>query len=71
MKSKSLPILIILVLLLVSIIPAAAAPAAFQGIADESGQAPKLDNKADPLTTKQLDMKKFALEEKLAGKAVG
>ncbi len=38
---------------------------------DQGVKDPKIDNRPDPLTTKQLDMKKAALEAKAKGKAYG
>ena len=68
MKSKLFGITIILVLLLVSLVPAAiAAPP----VDDDLGFVPKMDNRPDPLTTRQLELKEKALEAKLNGKASG
>ena len=45
-------------------------PASGSGGRDES-LAGRIDNRPDPLTTKQLELKKRALEAKLNGKAYG
>ena len=59
----------ILVVLLMSVVPAVfSAPLADQG---EPDLAAKPDNRPDPLTTKQLELKEQALEAKLNGKAYG
>jgi immune inhibitor A len=58
-------------MLLVSVIPAAAAPLASDGIGDRSEPVAREDNRPDPLTTKQLELKEKALEAKLNGKAKG
>ncbi len=72
MKWKSLSALLIVVMLLIAVIPAAsAAPLASDGIGGEPQAAPKIDNKPDPLTTAQLELKEQALEAKLNGKAYG
>jgi immune inhibitor A len=61
----------IMALLFISIVPAAvAAPVASNGF-DDPEFVPKVDNKPDPLTTLQLDLKQKALDAKLNGKAYG
>ncbi len=40
-------------------------------VTDEPTQAPKLDNRPDPLTDRQLELKGQALQAKLNGKANG
>jgi immune inhibitor A len=72
MKNKLFSASLVLALLLVSIVPlASAAPAASTGVYGEPDLAPKEDNRPDPLTTKQLELKAQALEAKLNGKAWG
>ena len=71
MKGKFFSTLMIMALLLVGLVPAvAAAPATSTGINDPEPM-PKVDNKPDPLTTMQLDLKQKALDAKLHGKAFG
>lgn len=71
MKRKLLAILSILVLL--GMLPGAAlaSPVAVNGIDDDPVFVQKEDNRPDPLTTKQLELKQQALEAKLNGKAYG
>ena len=38
---------------------------------DDADLAPRQDNKADPITTRQLDLKAKAIDAKLEGKALG
>ena len=71
MSTKILRLLLIVVLLLLVAAPIAAAAPAPAGNWDSPGYAAKSDNRPDPLTTKQLDMKETALEAKLNGKAYG
>ena len=61
------------VLILVGLLSGSAlgSPAASGGIDDQPGFVQKVDNLPDPLTTKQLDLKKIALDAKLNGKAKG
>jgi immune inhibitor A len=60
------------ILLLVGLAPgASAAPLASQGANDDPVYAPREDNLPDPLTTKQAELKKQALEAELNGKAYG
>jgi immune inhibitor A len=71
MKGKFFSIFMTMALLLLSIAPAAgAAPTASSGF-DDPEFVPKEDNRPDPLTTKQQDLKQQALEAKLNGKAYG
>jgi immune inhibitor A len=72
MKRKFLVLPLILALLLVSLVPAAAAsPATATGANGGPEFAPKNDNLPDPLTTKQNELKQIALQAKLNGKAYG
>ena len=72
MKAKWFSTLLIVMMLAIAIVPVAgAAPNASGGVGDDPGPAPKMDNKPDPLTTKQLALKEQALEAKLNGKASG
>ena len=69
MKAKLFATFVIFVVLLVSVVPAVfSAPAVDQG---EPDLAAKPDNRVDPMTTKQLEMREKALEAKLNGKAYG
>lgn len=71
MKHKLLAVLSILIL--VGMLPgtAIASPLAPSGVDDDPTFVQKEDNRPDPLTTRQLDLKKQALEAKLNGKAKG
>ncbi len=71
MKHKLLAVLSILIL--VGMLPgtAIASPTAPNGVDDDPSFVQKEDNRADPLTTKQLELKKQAQEAKLNGKANG
>ncbi len=60
-------VLTVLLLLVVFVAPIQASGP----ITDEPGQAPKLDNRPDPLTTQQLALKDQAVQAKLNGKAHG
>jgi immune inhibitor A len=72
MKWKTVSALLILVMLLITVMPAAgAAPFASDAVGDQPEAAPKQDNKPDPLTTAQLELKEKAIEAKLNGKAYG
>jgi len=72
MKRKTLISLLMLVVMLFGLIPAAgAAPLASEGINGEPEGAPRQDNKPDPLTTERLERRAQALEAKLEGKAHG
>jgi immune inhibitor A len=70
MKAKWFSSFLILVMLLVAFAPVAGAAPASNGI-DDPTLAPKEDNRPDPLTTQQLELKEQALEAKLNGKAKG
>ncbi len=71
MKRKLLALLTILVL--VGMLPgvALASPVASGGVDDDAALVQKEDNRPDPLTTKQLELKEQALAAKLNGKAYG
>ncbi|HEY5984006.1 MAG TPA: immune inhibitor A domain-containing protein [Anaerolineales bacterium] len=72
MRSKWFGVFLITALLLVAIVPiAAAAPDKTDGMTDDAALQPRNDNLPDPLTTQQLDLKAKALDAKLNGKAVG
>jgi len=72
MKGKWFYVFLIVVLLLISIVPqAGAAPAVSQGAYDNPEFVQKEDDKPDPLTTKQKELREQALEAKLNGKAFG
>ena len=73
MNSKLFRAFLIAIMLMVGLVPvAAAAPMAASSANDDPGYAPaREDNLPDPLTTKQLDLKEQALEAKLNGKAYG
>ena len=69
MKGKLFATFVIFVVLLVSVVPVVfSAPPVDQGEPDLAG---KPDNRTDPLTTKQLEMRETALDAKLNGKAYG
>jgi immune inhibitor A len=71
MRLKLFSVFTILAVLLLTIVPAVgAAPSASSGI-DDPTLAPREDNRPDPLTTQQLELKERALEAKLNGKAYG
>jgi immune inhibitor A len=71
MKRKLFALLSILII--IGILPGAAlaAPQASSGIGDDPTFVQKEDNRLDPLTIKQLDLKKQALDATLNGKAYG
>ncbi len=72
MKWKSLGALLMVLALLLCAIPAAvAAPPASDDITGDPQPVAKQDNKPDPLTTHQLELKEKALEAKLNGKSSG
>ena len=71
MKGKFFSIFMILALLLLSIAPSAIAAPTSSSRVDDPEFVPKVDNKPDPLTTMQLDLKQKALDAKLNGKAYG
>jgi immune inhibitor A len=72
MKAKWFGVLLIVAMLFVALVPlAAAAPAKSDGITDQPEQVQKEDNKHDPFTDAQLELKEQALEAKLNGKAYG
>ncbi len=68
MKKSILYIMMIFALLLLAIVPAAGAASVINQEPDLAG---RIDNRSDPLTTKQLKLKEQALEAKLNGKAWG
>jgi immune inhibitor A len=63
--------LLVAMLLLLVVSAGWAAPQAISGTIDAPGDVPREDNRPDPLTTNQLELKKEALEAKLNGKAFG
>lgn len=69
MKHKLLAVLSILILVVMLPGTAIASPLAPSGMDDDPTFVQKEDNRPDPLTTRQLDLKKQALEAKLNGKA--
>src|SRR5512141_904026 len=72
MRAKWFSTFLILALLVIAIVPgAAAAPARSEGKFGDPQLQPKNDNLPDPMTTKQLALKEGALEAKLHGKAYG
>ena len=72
MKLKNLSVLVLAFIIMVSLTTSAYAAPGIDGTDDSDSQfVQKLDNRPDPLTTKQLELKKQALEAKLAGKAAG
>jgi immune inhibitor A len=69
MKTKLFATLVMIVVLLMSVVPAVfSAPPVDQG---EPDLAAKQDNRTDPLTTEQLELKEKALTAMLNGKAYG
>ncbi len=71
MKRNLFGVLLIMTLLVVAIVPGAAASPAAAGGVDEPQQVQKEDNLPDPYTSHQLELKEQALEAKLNGKAYG
>ncbi len=71
MKAKWLNVFVILAMLLIAVVPATSAAPISSGGVDDPQPAPKEDNRPDPLTTKQLELKQQALEAKLNGKGQG
>jgi len=72
MKAKLFRTFLILALLLFGLVPiVSAAQTAASSSNDEPEFVQKEDNRPDPLTTKQLELKEQALEAKLNGKAYG
>jgi len=72
MKAKWLSVFVILAILVIAVVPVAgAAPRASGGVNDDSSFVQKEDNRPDPLTIKQQDLKQQAMEAKLNGKAYG
>ncbi len=72
MKVKWFSSFLILAMLVIAIVPAAAAaPMSTTKTGDDPTFVHKEDNRPDPLTTKQLELKAEALEAKLNGKAYG
>ena len=70
MKVKWFSSFLVLAMLVIAIVPAAAAPMASTGT-DDPMFVQREDNRPDPLTTKQLELKDQALQAKLNGKALG
>jgi immune inhibitor A len=71
MKHKLLAVLSILVLIGMLTSTAIASPQASSTIDDDPSFVGREDNRADPMTTRQLEAKKQAHEAKLYGKATG
>jgi len=72
MKAKWLSMFAIVAILALAVVPVAgAAPKMSGGINDDTLYVPKEDNRPDPLTTKQQELKQEALQAKLNGKAYG
>lgn len=72
MKGKLFRTIFVVAILLVVVVSAVnAAPAVNRGINDDPSYTPKEDNRPDPLTTHQLELKQQALDAKLNGKAYG
>jgi immune inhibitor A len=72
MKGVFFRAFLIVVFLLVSVVPVMAASSMGpSGTTDEPQMVQKEDNRPDPLTTRQLDLKAKALDAKLNGKAYG
>jgi immune inhibitor A len=72
MKLRNFRILALASIMTVGLMPKSyATPIVDRNTENNSGFAQKQDNRLDPLTTKQLDLKQKALEAKLNGKAKG
>lgn len=72
MKLRNFYMLVLALIMIVSLSTSAYAAPAIDGTTDEDSEfVQKEDNKPDPLTTKQLELKEKALETKLHGKAAG
>jgi immune inhibitor A len=71
MKGKLFGTFLVLALLILTITPAGAAPAASRGTYDGPDYIKKEDNRPDPVSAKKAEQKKQALEAKLNGKAYG
>ena len=72
MKAKWFSSFLIMAMLVIAMVPvAAAAPMASGSVGDGPEFVQKEDNRPDPLTTKQLELKQQALNAKLNGKAYG
>ncbi len=56
---------------LLGVISATNVAIASDGVGDQKEPVAREDNRPDPLTTRQLELKKVALEAKLHGKAYG
>ncbi|HWQ29379.1 MAG TPA: hypothetical protein VN549_00200 [Negativicutes bacterium] len=70
MKLKKVCIFALALIMLVSLTTSVYAAPVIDGTTDDDSEfVQKEDNKPDPLTTAQLEMRKEALEAKLAGKA--
>ncbi len=69
MKAKWFGTFLILAMLVIAIVPVAGAAPGASGGVDDPEFAPKEDNRPDPLTTRQLELKQQALDAKLNGKA--
>ncbi|HEX8993136.1 MAG TPA: M6 family metalloprotease domain-containing protein [Anaerolineales bacterium] len=71
MKHKWFGVFLITALLIIAVVPAAAAPARSDGKVSNPESQPKNDNLPDPFTNRQLELKQQALQGKLNGKAYG
>lgn len=71
MKTRWFGFFLILVLLVIAVVPAAGASPNASGGYGDSQSAPKEDNRPDPLTDKQAELKAQAQEAKINGKAHG
>jgi immune inhibitor A len=68
MKAKWVSVLMIVAILMIAIVPSAGASS---GVNGEGNNAPREDNRPDPFTTQQQELKQEALQAKLHGKAYG
>jgi len=71
MKSKLFTIAVILTLLLIGLMPTGNTFAGVIPDSDDPEAVPREDNRPDPLTTRQAELKALAMEAKLNGKAHG